>query len=232
MDNNLFWIGCIYTYIYNIFILEWRASRWSSTDEGKHADERKYRNWWLCTQFKWRMYCSNNVINKTKNSLIVHEGITSIAELLFAVCQQITQVTTRLLTSYNRVVINKLMSGCVCWWLATVASCQQTCCKLIVKTYFPQACCKLFQQVVTSLQMRKVTTSLILTCWGQSCWAELSTSVHIFHTRSYTYTVGNTLDLILSNCPGVIEHMNIGRPDICHFPTYHFIIDFNVRLKF
>ena len=34
-----------------------------------------------------------------------------------------------------------------------VASCQQTCCKLIVKTCYPQACCKLFQQVVTSLQM-------------------------------------------------------------------------------
>ena len=35
----------------------------------------------------------------------------------------------------------------------TVESCQQTCCKLIVKTCYPQACCKLFQQVVTSLQM-------------------------------------------------------------------------------
>ena len=35
----------------------------------------------------------------------------------------------------------------------TVASCQQTCCKLIVKTCYPQACCKLFQQVVTSLEM-------------------------------------------------------------------------------
>ena len=35
----------------------------------------------------------------------------------------------------------------------SVASCQQTCCKLIVKTCYPQACYKLFQQVVTSLQM-------------------------------------------------------------------------------
>ena len=35
----------------------------------------------------------------------------------------------------------------------SVASCQQTCCKLIVKTCYPHACCKLFQQVVTSLQM-------------------------------------------------------------------------------
>ena len=35
----------------------------------------------------------------------------------------------------------------------SVASCQQTCCKLIVKTCYPQACCKLLQQVVTSVQM-------------------------------------------------------------------------------
>ena len=35
----------------------------------------------------------------------------------------------------------------------SVVSCQQTCCKLIVETCYPQACYKLFQQVVTSLQM-------------------------------------------------------------------------------
>ena len=34
-----------------------------------------------------------------------------------------------------------------------VASCQQTRCKLIVKTCYPHACYKLFQQVFTSLQM-------------------------------------------------------------------------------
>ena len=31
-----------------------------------------------------------------------------------------------------------------------VESCQQTCCKLIVKTRYPHAFCKLFQQVVTT----------------------------------------------------------------------------------
>ena len=36
----------------------------------------------------------------------------------------------------------------------SIDSCQQTRCKLIVKTCYPQACCKFFQQVVTSLQMR------------------------------------------------------------------------------
>ena len=35
----------------------------------------------------------------------------------------------------------------------SVTSCQQTCCKLIVKICYSQAYCKLFQQVVTSLQM-------------------------------------------------------------------------------
>ena len=30
----------------------------------------------------------------------------------------------------------------------SVASYQPTCCKMIVKTCYPQACCKLFQQVV------------------------------------------------------------------------------------
>ena len=47
----------------------------------------------------------------------------------------------------------------------SVASCQQTCSKLIVKT-FSQACCNLFEQVVTSLQ--------VISCnkpdFKQSCW--------------------------------------------------------------
>ena len=36
----------------------------------------------------------------------------------------------------------------------SVASCQQTRCKLIAKTCYP-LCCKLFQQVVTSLQVTR-----------------------------------------------------------------------------
>ena len=35
----------------------------------------------------------------------------------------------------------------------SVESCQQSCCKLIVKTCYQQACLKLFQQVVKSLQI-------------------------------------------------------------------------------
>ena len=51
----------------------------------------------------------------------------------------------------------------------SVACCQQTCCKLVVKTYYPQACCKLFPQVLTSLQM---------TC----CNNWLSNNRHCFRT--------------------------------------------------
>ena len=41
----------------------------------------------------------------------------------------------------------------------SVANCQQTCCKLIVKTFYPQACCKLFQQVIIGLQMTSSSKS-------------------------------------------------------------------------
>ena len=46
----------------------------------------------------------------------------------------------------------------------SVASCQQIGCKLIAKICYPQACCKLFQQVEASLQM---TRCLILTDLAQ-----------------------------------------------------------------
>ena len=44
----------------------------------------------------------------------------------------------------------------------SVASCQQTCYKLIVKTCYPQASFKLFKQVVTSLQMTTLNNLLSL----------------------------------------------------------------------
>ena len=64
------------------------------------------------------------------------------------------QVATSLLTSCKNLLQQAVSHGLQ--QLAddkSVASCQQICCKLIVKTCYPQACCKLFQQVVTSLQM-------------------------------------------------------------------------------
>ena len=45
-----------------------------------------------------------------------------------------------------------------------VASCQQTCCKLIVKICYPQACCKLVSTSCNkSANDMKVVTILILT---------------------------------------------------------------------
>ena len=41
----------------------------------------------------------------------------------------------------------------------SAASCQQAWCKLIVKTFYPQASCKFFQQLTTSLQMSSCVKS-------------------------------------------------------------------------
>ena len=78
--------------------------------------------------------------------------------LLRSIQPKKAQVATRLLTSCNNLLqqadirmrshgLRQLIDD------KSVASCQQTCCKLTVKACYPQACCKLFQQVVTSLQM-------------------------------------------------------------------------------
>ena len=68
------------------------------------------------------------------------------------------QVETSLLTSCNNLLqqadirmrshgLRQLVDD------KSVASCEQACCKLILKTFYPQACYKLFQQVAASLQM-------------------------------------------------------------------------------
>ena len=46
-------------------------------------------------------------------------------------------------TCYNKLVFGRIRS---------LLHCRQSCCRLIVKTCHSQACCKLSQQVVTSLQ--------------------------------------------------------------------------------
>ena len=46
-----------------------------------------------------------------------------------------------------------------------VASCQQACCTFIVKTCYPQACCKLFQQVIlTGLSQLDESDKFVSTC--------------------------------------------------------------------
>lgn len=51
----------------------------------------------------------------------------------------------------------------------TIASCQRTCCKWIVKTCNPQACCKLFHQDGTSPQMTSGTSLMIFKNSLQPC---------------------------------------------------------------
>ena len=73
-------------------------------------------------------------------------------------------VTTSLLQVVNRFVSN----------------CQQTCYKLIIVTCHQQACCKLFQQVVTSLQMTSCNNPdlnrLVATWWNWQACRNLLTS--------------------------------------------------------
>ncbi len=48
------------------------------------------------------------------------------------------------------------------------------------------------------------------------------------------YNTGQTtlLDLVLCNCPDVIDEINVRSSEECSFPTDHFIIDFNINLDF
>ena len=59
------------------------------------------------------------------------------------------QVATNVLTSYNNLLQQadiRMRSRGLLHLVDDVANCQQTCCKLIVQTCYPQACCKLYQQ--------------------------------------------------------------------------------------
>ena len=47
-----------------------------------------------------------------------------------------------------------------------------------------------------------------------------------------THIAGNKLDLVLCNCPDVIDDINVRSSEECGFPTDHFIIDFNINLDF
>ena len=93
------------------------------------------------------------------------------------------QLATNLLTSCNRLVINKPISECVrmanCDSLLTT-NLLKVVDRLVFKTCYPQACCKLFQQVVTSLQMtscnKPVFNRLVTTWWNWQVWCNLLTS--------------------------------------------------------
>ena len=47
-----------------------------------------------------------------------------------------------------------------------------------------------------------------------------------------THIAGNKLDLVLCNCPEVIEGVSTHSPGVCEFLSDHYIIDFSIRVKF
>ena len=80
-----------------------------------------------------------------------------------------TQPKTGKFTSFDRLVINKSISGCVCMTcnsLLTLSLLQVVnfCCTLIVKTCYQQTCCKLFQQTVANMQMNCNQPVKLITC--------------------------------------------------------------------
>ena len=85
---------------------------------------------------------------------------------------------------------NKPISGCdriACDSLRTRSLLQvvkQTCCKLIAKTCYRQACCKLLRQIDTSLQItshkKPDFNRLVATWWNWQVWCNLLTITVIF----------------------------------------------------
>ena len=77
-------------------------------------------------------------------------------------------------------------------WLdnKSTANCQQAWCKLIVKTFYPQAQCNLFQQLAASLQISSCIKSdfrrLGTTCQGSRnlCQAGQVKNLHQVHRRT------------------------------------------------
>ena len=66
-------------------------------------------------------------------------------------------------------------------WLSNIAaSCEQACCKLIVKTFYPEAWCKLFQQLAASRQISSCNKSdfhrLTASWWIQQTCCNLLTT--------------------------------------------------------
>ncbi len=47
-----------------------------------------------------------------------------------------------------------------------------------------------------------------------------------------THIAGNKLDLVLCNCPDVIDDINVRCSEESGFPSDHFIIYFNINLDF
>ena len=93
----------------------------------------------------------------------------------------------------------------------SAASCQQAWCKLIVKTFYPQAQCKLLRQLAASLQTWSCNKSdlrrLHATWWSQQIWRNLVTDLQLagrIHNLHGVYGVsGCMLDFPLISTRGI-----------------------------
>jgi hypothetical protein len=47
-----------------------------------------------------------------------------------------------------------------------------------------------------------------------------------------THTAGNKLDLLMCNSPEIVGDVSVFHPETCGFPTDHYIVEFEVKLKF
>jgi hypothetical protein len=47
-----------------------------------------------------------------------------------------------------------------------------------------------------------------------------------------THIAGNKLDLMLCNCPEIIQDVSTSSPELRNFPTHHYLVEFKVKLKF
>ena len=99
---------------------------------------------WVSMYFKvhWGNKCVPHVIDSDET--LVQSQNEQVATSLLTSCNMLDpQINIRLRSHGLRQLFDD----------KSIASCQQTYCKLIIKTVYPQACCKLSQQVVKSPQM-------------------------------------------------------------------------------
>ena len=90
------------------------------------------------------MTANLNTAHKRKSRSSLHSQNAQIVTSLSTSCNNLLQQVDIRIRSHG---LRQLVDD------KSVASCQQTCCKLIVQTCYQQARCKWFQQVVTCLQM-------------------------------------------------------------------------------
>ena len=126
------------------------------------SSRHKVVNWMIPLCFVFITYSYTISVTRTPSQLLVHHlsyssvryyscrPVLSLRIFLpaFLHCQKRASCSVDILPQFLDQQID-IVSGCVRMALDGLLT---TSCKLIVKTCYPQACCKLFQQVLTSLQ--------------------------------------------------------------------------------